>query len=62
MNPEPAVKPEAERRRLEESREREFLIDCGVSEEDIPKLTSQAVSNSSACKANHYFNAHDLKG
>jgi hypothetical protein len=44
-NPKPAVKPEAERRRLEESREREFLREHGVKEEDLPKLTSQAVSN-----------------
>jgi hypothetical protein len=43
--PGPAVKPEAERRRLEESREREFLREHGVKEEDLPKLTSQAVSN-----------------
>jgi hypothetical protein len=43
--PTPAVKPEAERRQLEESREREFLREHGVKEEDLPKLTSQAVSN-----------------
>lgn len=38
------VKPEAERRRLEEMREREFLRAQGVAEEDLPKLTSQFVS------------------
>ena len=48
LDSEVAVKPEAERRRLEETREREFLREQGVKEEDLPKLTSQTVRNTYA--------------
>lgn len=37
------VKSDAERRALEEKREREFLKSQGVAEKDLPALTSQDV-------------------
>jgi hypothetical protein len=53
----PAVKPEAERRRLEEMREREFLREQGVKEEDLPALTSQAVRTSVFVPSTHLVTA-----